>query len=137
MEQTIPTERSAYLRIFMALIGEFERFVRILTTRFLLLMSARSRSTNTTQIARLVVFSFRVFLFLSLRVSDCTTAREIWVRLQSYYEGTVQVKTKLFKTYKSEYENFSVGWRVCRCHVFSLFVNCEQDAGKQATSALS
>jgi hypothetical protein len=41
------------------------------------------------------------------RVSDCATAREIWLMLQSYHEGTIQVKTKLFKTYKHEYENFS------------------------------
>ena len=41
------------------------------------------------------------------RVSDCTTAQEIWVRLQSYHEGTALVKTKLFETYKQEYENFS------------------------------
>jgi hypothetical protein len=41
------------------------------------------------------------------RVSDCTTAREIWVRLQSYHEGTAQVKTRLYETYKREYENFT------------------------------
>jgi hypothetical protein len=35
------------------------------------------------------------------------TAREIWVRLQSYHEGTAQVKTRFFETYKREYENFS------------------------------
>ena len=29
------------------------------------------------------------------------------MRLQSYHEGTVQVKTRLFETYKHEYENFS------------------------------
>jgi hypothetical protein len=29
------------------------------------------------------------------------------VRLQSYHEGIVQVKTRLFETYKREYENFS------------------------------
>jgi hypothetical protein len=27
--------------------------------------------------------------------------------LQSYHEGTAQVKTRLFETYKHEYENFS------------------------------
>ena len=41
------------------------------------------------------------------RVFDCTTAREIWVSLQSYHEGTTQVKTRLFEMYKREYENFS------------------------------
>ena len=29
------------------------------------------------------------------------------MRLQSYHEGTTQVKTRLFETYKREYENFS------------------------------
>jgi hypothetical protein len=29
------------------------------------------------------------------------------VRLYSYHEGITQVKTRLFKTYKHEYENFS------------------------------
>jgi hypothetical protein len=55
----------------------------------------------------------RVVLFSSLslqefkRVSDCTTAREIWVRLQSYHEGTAQVKTRLYEMYKREYDNFT------------------------------
>ena len=29
------------------------------------------------------------------------------MRLQSYHERTVQVKTRLFEMYKREYENFS------------------------------
>jgi hypothetical protein len=29
------------------------------------------------------------------------------VRLQSYHEGTAQVKTRLYETYKREYENFT------------------------------
>jgi hypothetical protein len=41
------------------------------------------------------------------RISDCTTAQEIWVRLQSYQEGTAQVKTRHYETYKREYENFT------------------------------
>ncbi|XP_066351156.1 uncharacterized protein [Miscanthus floridulus] len=61
---------------------------------------------NANSRARSVLFSS-----LSLpefeRVFDWATAREIWVRLQRYHEGTVQVKTRLFKTYKREYENFS------------------------------
>jgi hypothetical protein len=61
---------------------------------------------NANSRARTVLFSS-----LSLpefeRVSDCATAREIWVRLQSYHEGIIQVKTRLFETYKREYENFS------------------------------
>ena len=40
------------------------------------------------------------------RVSELETTREIWVKLQSYHEGTAQVKTRLFETYKREYENF-------------------------------
>lgn len=40
-------------------------------------------------------------------VSDCVTAREIWRRLQSFHEGTAHVKTRLYETYKREYENFS------------------------------
>jgi hypothetical protein len=35
------------------------------------------------------------------------TAREIWVKLQSYHKGTALVKTILFETYKREYKNFS------------------------------
>jgi hypothetical protein len=61
---------------------------------------------NANSRARAVLFSS-----LSLpefeKVSDCTTAREIWVRLQSYHEGTTQVKTRLYETYKREYENFT------------------------------
>ncbi len=29
------------------------------------------------------------------------------MRLQSYHEGTAQVKTRLYETYKREYENFT------------------------------
>jgi hypothetical protein len=29
------------------------------------------------------------------------------VRLQSYHEGTAQVKIRLYETYKREYENFT------------------------------
>jgi hypothetical protein len=61
---------------------------------------------NANSRARSVLFSSLSLLEFE-RVSDCTTAREIWVRLQSYHEGTVQVKTRLFETYKREYENFS------------------------------
>jgi hypothetical protein len=61
---------------------------------------------NSNSRARAILFSS-----LSLqefeRVSDCTTAREIWVWLQSYHEGTAQVKTELYETYKREYENFT------------------------------
>jgi hypothetical protein len=52
-----------------------------------------------------------LFSYLSLsefeQVSDLTTARENWVKLQSYHEGTTQVKTRLFEMYKCEYENFA------------------------------
>jgi hypothetical protein len=61
---------------------------------------------NANSRARAVLFS-SLSLQEFKRVSDCTTAREIWVRLQSYHEGTAQVKNRLYKTYKKEYENFS------------------------------
>ena len=61
---------------------------------------------NANSKARSVLF-FSLSLSESERVSDCTTSREIWVRLQSYHKGTTQVKTRLFETYKREYENFS------------------------------
>ena len=61
---------------------------------------------NTNSKVRSVLFS-SLSLSEFERVSDYTTAREIWVRLQSYHEGTAQVKTRLFETYKREYENFS------------------------------
>ena len=61
---------------------------------------------NANSKARSVLFS-SLSLSEFERVSDCTTAREIWVRLQSYHEGTAQVKTRLYETYKREYKNFS------------------------------
>ena len=61
---------------------------------------------NANSRARSVLFS-SLSLSEFERVSDCATAREIWVRLQRYHEGTVQVKTRLFETYKREYGNFS------------------------------
>ena len=42
---------------------------------------------NTNSKVRSVLFS-SLSLSEFERVSDCTTAREIWVRLQSYHEGT-------------------------------------------------
>ena len=39
------------------------------------------------------------------RVSDCTTAQEIWQRLAAYHERTPQVKNRLFETHKREWEN--------------------------------
>ena len=53
----------------------------------------------------------RSVLFSSLRdtdferVSDCKTAHEIWKRLESYHEGTPQVKNRVYETYKREYDN--------------------------------
>jgi hypothetical protein len=41
------------------------------------------------------------------RICDLTTAREMWARLRDYHEGTTQVKTRLYETYRREYENFS------------------------------
>jgi hypothetical protein len=109
MEQTTPIERFACRHIFRGLICKFGRSVRTLLTLclYLVLVPLRSRGIGTTQIAGLVVFLSQVFRFLSLRVSNCATAREIWVRLWSCHKGTTQVKTRLFETYKCEYENFS------------------------------
>jgi hypothetical protein len=70
-------------------------------------MSRKIKKISTTPIAELAQFFSRVFRFRSSRVSDCTTAQEIWVRLQSYHEETAQVKTRLYETYKREYENFT------------------------------
>ena len=61
---------------------------------------------NANSRARSVLFS-SLCLPEFERVFDWATAREIWVRLQSYHKRTVQVKTRLFETYKREYENFS------------------------------
>jgi hypothetical protein len=55
----------------------------------LVLVPLKIRRIGTTQIAELTLFFSRVFLFQSSRVSDCATAREIWVRLQSYHGGTI------------------------------------------------
>ena len=70
------------------------------------------------------------------RVSDCTTAQEIWVRLQSYHKRTAQVQTRLFEMYKREYENFSQLDGVYQFYVFSFPFDYEQDVGKQAVAAL-
>jgi hypothetical protein len=72
------------------------------------LVSRKIKKIGTTLIAELAQFFSRVFHFPKFeRVSDCTTAREIWVRLQSYHERTAQVKTRLYETYKREYETFT------------------------------
>jgi hypothetical protein len=77
------------------------------------MLEPRARTTqeqkdrhNANSIARSVLFSSLSLLGFE-RVFDCATTREIWVRLQSYHEGTIQVKTRLFEMYKHEYENFS------------------------------
>jgi hypothetical protein len=41
------------------------------------------------------------------RVEDLSLAHAIWSRLESFHEGTNQVKARLFETYRREYENFS------------------------------
>lgn len=61
---------------------------------------------NANSCARSVLFSSLLVSEFE-RVSDCTTAREIWQRLQAYHEGTAQVKNRLYETYKREYENFN------------------------------
>ena len=40
------------------------------------------------------------------RVSHHAMAREIWKTLENYHEGTSNVKTRLFETYRREFENF-------------------------------
>ena len=40
------------------------------------------------------------------RVCDLEVAHKIWSRLQNFHEGTNVVKTRLFETYRREYENF-------------------------------
>ena len=57
---------------------------------------------NTNSKAHSVLFS-SLSLSEFERVSNLVTAREICVRLQSYHEGTAQVKTRLFETYRREY----------------------------------
>ena len=60
---------------------------------------------NANSRARSILFSS-----LSLpefeRVSNLTTAREIWQTLVRYHEGNPQIKSRLFDTYRREYENF-------------------------------
>jgi hypothetical protein len=63
-------------------------------------------------------------------VSDLTTAREIWVKVQSYHEGTTHVETRFSERYKHEYENFAQLDGEYRFNVFSLSVDYEQDVGK-------
>jgi len=41
------------------------------------------------------------------RVEDLVLAHKIWFTLQSFHEGTNQVKSRLFETYRREYETFS------------------------------
>ena len=71
------------------------------------LQPRKIKKIGTTQIAEQDLFFSRVFRFLSSSISDCGTAREIWVSIQSYHEGTAHVKTRLYETYKRDYENFT------------------------------
>lgn len=41
------------------------------------------------------------------RVEDLVLANKIWSTLQSFHEETNQVKSRLFETYRREYETFS------------------------------
>jgi hypothetical protein len=59
---------------------------------------------NTNSRARSVLFSSLRDTDFE-RVSDCKTAHEIWKRLESYHEGTPQVKNRVYETYKREYDN--------------------------------
>jgi hypothetical protein len=51
-----------------------------------------------------------LFLCLSLgefeRVGHLATTHEIWSTLENFHESSDHVKTRLFKTYRQEYENF-------------------------------
>ena len=69
------------------------------------------------------------------QVSHLATAQEILVMLQSYHEGTAQVKTRLYETYKREYKNFSQleGESV---DAMLLSDHCEQDTSKQGSTTL-
>jgi hypothetical protein len=50
----------------------------------------------------------RVSRLLSFeRVGHLTTAHQIWSTLERFHEGNDHVKTKLFETYRREYENFT------------------------------
>jgi hypothetical protein len=40
------------------------------------------------------------------RVGHLATAHEIWSTLEEFHEGNDHVKTRLFETYRREYENF-------------------------------
>ena len=40
------------------------------------------------------------------RVGHLDTAHEIWSTLEKFHEGSAHVKTRLFQTYRREYENF-------------------------------
>jgi hypothetical protein len=41
------------------------------------------------------------------RVGHLTTAHQIWSTLERFLEGNDHVKTRLFETYRREYENFT------------------------------
>jgi hypothetical protein len=43
------------------------------------------------------------------RVGHLATAHEIWSALEKFHEGNNHVKTRLFETYRREYEKF-VSW---------------------------
>jgi hypothetical protein len=59
------------------------------------------------------------------------------VRLQSYHEGTAQVKTRLYETYKREYENFTQLDGESIDAMFSRFSDHrQQDASKQGIVTL-
>ena len=74
-------------------------------------LGARITELQVTQHASNARARSILFSSLSLpefeRVSSLTTAREIWQTLVRYHEGNPQIKSRLFDTYRREYENFA------------------------------
>ena len=118
MEQTTPTGRSACLRIFRALTGEFGRFVNIPIMRCLLLVSVRSRLTNTMQITGLVVFSFWAFRFRSL------SGFQIVLLLERSRWGFKVITREPHKSKPDSLRCTSVSMRTCLSWMESLSMPC-------------
>jgi hypothetical protein len=59
-------------------------------------------SNNKSQDALLSCLSLAEFE----RVRHLATAHQIWSTLERFYEGNDHIKTRLFETYRREYENF-------------------------------
>ena len=66
-------------------------------------------------------------------VSHHATVQEIWKTLEKYHEGTSHVKTRLFETYRREYENFV---QLPGESVDSMFSRFQVIVNKQAATTL-